>query len=452
MNIIHYLIGFPPLRHGGAPKYAIDLLMAQQKLLGRDNVAMIVAGDTFRLGHIAHINRKKNFQGVRCYAIDNPVVPPLLYGLRKAEYILDGERQMDNRELDWFYNEMCPSVLHVHTLMGLPMALLEFMKSKGVTIVYTSHDYYGICPQVKLIDRLGHICECSDGTLCKDCNIMAKPLWFLKLSNSYLFLKNKKWLPRKAAVFRGGITDVKCNSYLTPSDDGSFVRLRDYYSRMMSMMDGVHFNSEVSRSVYERHFQLPHHEVIAITNTSVSDRRQRKTFGKTVRMNFVSGLGTAKGYPMLRRLLMQLKAEGYDNWTLSVRTEMAFGEDAKCPNIKFSGKYTSDQLPEVYREIDLLVVPSIWQETFNLVALEALSFGVPVLMSENVGAKMLVSEIAPDFVYHGEEELRIKLRQILENPKVLDRYNLNVCQSQRINFSEDRHAEEIIDFYKRTRK
>ena len=43
--------------------------------------------------------------------------------------------------------------------------------------------------------------------------------------------------------------------------------------------------------------------------------------------------------------------------------------------------------------MDLLIVPSLGLETFGMVVLEAFSFGVPVLMSEHVGAKMLVEEM-----------------------------------------------------------
>ena len=40
-----------------------------------------------------------------------------------------------------------------------------------------------------------------------------------------------------------------------------------------------------------------------------------------------------------------------------------------------------------FKQMDLLIVPSIWKETFSLITLEALSYGIPVLISNNVGAK-----------------------------------------------------------------
>ena len=41
---------------------------------------------------------------------------------------------------------------------------------------------------------------------------------------------------------------------------------------------------------------------------------------------------------------------------------------------------------------DLLVAPSIWYETFGFTVLEALSYGVPVIVSDHVGAKDIVGQ------------------------------------------------------------
>lgn len=42
---------------------------------------------------------------------------------------------------------------------------------------------------------------------------------------------------------------------------------------------------------------------------------------------------------------------------------------------------------EIFDYTDILVAPSIWYETFGFTVLEALSYGVPVIISGNVGAK-----------------------------------------------------------------
>lgn len=54
------------------------------------------------------------------------------------------------------------------------------------------------------------------------------------------------------------------------------------------------------------------------------------------------------------------------------------------------GRYDHHELAQIMRFLDVLVVLSICNETFGFVVLEALSYGVPVLVSATVGAKDLL--------------------------------------------------------------
>ena len=76
-----------------------------------------------------------------------------------------------------------PDVLHIHTLMGLPKRYLEIAHDKGIRIIYTSHDYFGLCPRVNLTDNQGDVCKICNEENCTTCNKQAKPVWFLKVRN-----------------------------------------------------------------------------------------------------------------------------------------------------------------------------------------------------------------------------------------------------------------------------
>ena len=64
----------------------------------------------------------------------------------------------------------------------------------------------------------------------------------------------------------------------------------------------------------------------------------------------------------------------------------------KYPNsIWFSGALSQKQLAEEYRHADCLILPSR-HDSFGMVVLEALSSGLPVIVSDHVGAKDCVAE------------------------------------------------------------
>ena len=60
--------------------------------------------------------------------------------------------------------------------------------------------------------------------------------------------------------------------------------------------------------------------------------------------------------------------------------------------------YSYQELPNVMDQFDVLVTPSEWEETFGFTVLEALSYGIPVIVSDKVGAKDLILEGKNGFV------------------------------------------------------
>lgn len=447
MNVVHYMIGLPPKRRGGAAIYALSLLQEQMKF--RDTkVSILIPGDSMCLGNKSKIKKCKSYLGVALYEISNPVLEPLMNGIKKASYIIGQFRKFDRNNLEKYYDEVKPDIIHIHTLMGIPKELLSFLKSKGVKIILTSHDYYGICPRVNLIDRFGRNCKDASGKFCEDCNVYARSRLGLVIQNSNFFINVKGHIPQQLKKkFNPTLYKTSGNKVnLKPSDNDSFIKLHDYYQEIFKMVSAIHFNSFVAKQYFSRYLELPFNKVIPITNKFIHDNRKYKHIHNRVRIVFIGGLSPSKGFNVLRDALLRLNGQGIINWTLSQWGEYK-GEDKECSRIKYCGKYSPDQLKSIYDNTDLLVVPSLWGETFSFVALEALSYGVPVLMSDNVGAQLLLQSIAPSFVYHSNIELHNKLKWILEDPNCLSEYNNNIVLDSNINFSEKEHAKQIINFY-----
>ena len=98
--------------------------------------------------------------------------------------------------------------------------------------------------------------------------------------------------------------------------------------------------------------------------------------------------------------------------------------------------------------IDILVLPSIWHETFGFTVLEAQSYGVPVVVSSNVGAKDLISEGNNGFIFEpNKEALKEKLKYIFDSDKtLLEKMNRYIIDKVEIK-TMDAHAKEILNFY-----
>ena len=144
--------------------------------------------------------------------------------------------------------------------------------------------------------------------------------------------------------------------------------------------------------------------------------------------------------------MIKLYTAGFQNWTLSVWGGIK-GQHIECNKIVFRGKYLSRELYSVFAEIDLLIVPSIWNETFSLITLEAFSFGVPVMVSNTVGAKDIVREYDDFFIFKTESELKEKLEIILKDASSLSNYNKKIVNNS-WKYSMEIHTEQIRNLYR----
>ena len=193
---------------------------------------------------------------------------------------------------------------------------------------------------------------------------------------------------------------------------------------MLERVDAFHFNSTVSRDTYLGYLgKDPRSAVIPVTHAGIRDRRIRRTFpsDRPLRLGFVGSTASYKGLPMLLEQLETLP----QNWELTV-----FGLSSlpqPHPGVHAGGRFGAADLERVYGGMDLLVVPSLCRETFSHTALEALSFGVPVLATDSVGARDLIARVDPSFICPGPDALRQKLESLLEDRTSLAAFNDRWC-------------------------
>lgn len=180
MRILHYTLGFPPYRSGGLTRYAKDL-MASQKEAGHQVTTFYPGGtNIFRkkctLVHDCCMN------GIDVFEMVNPLPVPLYYGIKSPQSMTD-KKSLNEDTFERMLDRVSPNVLHIHTLMGLPKRYLEIAHERGIKIVYTSHDYFGLCPKVNYVDNEGVVCGEVCAGHCARCNAKAKQVWFLKVRN-----------------------------------------------------------------------------------------------------------------------------------------------------------------------------------------------------------------------------------------------------------------------------
>ncbi|MGJ0513391.1 glycosyltransferase family 4 protein [Methylocystis sp.] len=112
------------------------------------------------------------------------------------------------------------------------------------------------------------------------------------------------------------------------------------------------------------------------------------------RFLFVGRLNQLKGADLLAAAARQLRSNGIPfELTVAAALEGADPEilSALSPLARLLGKVSHELLPSVYANADCVVVPSRF-DSFAFVVAEALASGVPVIVSDHVGAKDMIEE------------------------------------------------------------
>ena len=420
MRILHYGLGFPPYRTGGLTKYCVDLMLIQ-KNMGHD-VAMMWPGKLGFSGHFVHIKTTINKIGVKSFEIVNPLPVSLDEGIKDIkEYT---KKCSNPRIFKDFFDEYKPDVLHIHTFMGLYREVLEEAKNLGIKLVFTTHDYFGICPKVTLF-RNNQICD-GDCGKCEKCNERALSIKKIKILQSPLYrgLKDTKVVKKLRTSHRKDFFD---NGFSEGENCGNrqknqYEELRNYYVSFFEFIDMVHFNSSTTEEVYRKYIPLSvKGKVINITHGKIADNRRKKEFNEDLlKIVYLAPAKPFKGYIILREALDELWNEGIDCFKLTMYNNS--NDIREYMDVKHSFK--DEDLEKIFEKSDVLIMPSVWKETYGFTVLEALSYGVPVIISENVGAKDLVGNNQYGMVIEPTKDgVKRAIIKLINNRDILKEYN-----------------------------
>jgi glycosyltransferase involved in cell wall biosynthesis len=90
----------------------------------------------------------------------------------------------------------------------------------------------------------------------------------------------------------------------------------------------------------------------------------------------------------------------------------------KNKKITFLGQVTREKLSSLYKNAIAVIIPSLWHENVSLVAIEALSHGTPIIVSDKGGLPETVELSGAGMVYHEIGEL-INEIDLMENSNSL---------------------------------
>jgi glycosyltransferase involved in cell wall biosynthesis len=397
LKVLVVNVHFPPEAFGGATIVAAELVGEMTRL---DGVEIAVFTGTHDAGQSVGSLGRYEWKGVPVYVTRLPPV-----GSVPNDHESETMAGLFARVMD----SVKPDVVHFHCLQMLSASLAGVCTRRGVPYVISLHDAWWICERQFMVTGTGHYCHQSgvDPLRCIGCTADAK--FTLERFN---FL----W-----PILSGA------SHLLTP---GSF--FRDLYIRT-----GV----DPDRITVSKNGVRPH--------TGRLGGASQGPRGRVVTFAYVGGRAVHKGYFWLREIFRGVEETGYV--LRLVDLERVFGGSSMRPDEwKFGGRleiadpYTQETLDDFFADVDVLLFPSLWKESFGLTVREALLRDIWVISTDCGGpVEDILRGVNGEVVPMGDTEaFRAAVRAVLADPDRIHRY-VNPHKNEIRSFREQ--AEETRD-------
>jgi glycosyltransferase involved in cell wall biosynthesis len=419
LRILHAIHDFLPRHQAGSEIYALELGRAQS---ARHHVTILCADydPSRRHGHVTW----RVHAGLPVVDIANNWICDSFADTYRSPRI--GEQVRD------VLDAVQPDVVHVHNLLNLTFELPAIARARRIPVVATLHDYTLVCAsggqRIHRADR--HVCRTIDVDRCARC-FRESPF---HAQMSVGALAGASGAPR---LVQAGVAALKRRFPLTAvrlaraaeRTSVNPVAAADIAARLTAaraVFDGIHLFVAPSRSIASEFQRLGlDRSKIRVSDYGFVPLRPSVRTGRReqLRIGYVGTLVWHKGVHVLVDAVRGLPRDRYElkifgNPDVFPDYSARLREESVDLPIRFMGAFSREQTAEIYREIDVLVVPSLWLENSPLVIHEAFMAGVPI-----VGARM--GGIA-DLVKHGENGLLYEadspsalaaaLRTLIEDP------------------------------------
>lgn len=319
---------FPPQTVGGATRVV------------RDNIDHLLdhAADRFELAVVAsdmeveppYRTRIDAYRGIPVFRIATPREPNMDWRPFNPNVRAEFEALLDRFE---------PDLVHVHCVQQLTASVVEAVRDRAIPYMITVHDAWWISDFQFLIDEDGLVQMPSPDLL----------------------------------------ADATSRS-VTPA--GSVARRR----RLARVLGPAAIIAAVSESFADIYRRAGFPRTIAIPNgvPRLAPVVRRQGPAGRVRLGHIGGRTAHKGATLIEAIL---RAGRFENLSLTLvdharSTDYASEETWGATPVRILGKAPQERIGELYADMDVLLAPSLWPESFGLVTREARAAGLWVVASD----------------------------------------------------------------------
>lgn len=363
MRILQVTHGFPPESVGGVEQHV-------------DGLSRALAN----AGQLVHVYaRTSDVQlpqgGLRIEREGNPAITRVAYRWEGVDGLESMYRcnPMANA-LDAFLQQRKEQgerfdVAHVHHLTGMSTDSLQTLRKHGIPSVLTLHDYWLMCPRGQMWSRREEVCERVEAHRCGECLSMTFP----------------HWVSRESGAQQATALHQRAKTILASAD-----HLVIPSGRAIAPFAALGIDA-TAIDVVEN----------GVDTDALRSLTPPPCGPGPLRLGYLGTVMPSKGLHVLIDAVLRQPANSVELHVFGNAVNYHGDETylTRCfqrlvPKVRivYHGPYTTEMLPAVLSQLDVVCAPALWHEAFGLTVREALAASRPILVSRVGGLQDAVSD------------------------------------------------------------
>ncbi|WP_372574017.1 glycosyltransferase [Ruegeria jejuensis] len=357
-------------------------------------------------------------------------------------------------------------VIHFHNLEGLPADVLEIKaRFPDTKVILSLHNYYPVCPQVNLWHQEKRACsDFKGGAKCGSCLIHKHDERLIRAANAVAYRLKRAGIRPGMRSFdllfhqlfrvahRTGRLVGRLQRSLRQTPALTPARASGFAERRQGFINQINTHCDLVLGVSDRVCEIARSYGVRpeILHTSYIGTKQAEAFVETkpaaslpksktaLTLGFLGYMRRDKGFFFLLDALEALPPELAGQVRLVVAARRGEGEamrrlellKVRLGGVAHLDGYSHDGLDDLLRDVDVGLIPVLWEDNLPQVAIEMHARHIPLLTSDMGGARELAG--CPDmvFVAGDTDSFADRIRALLAGEVDMDRYWQNAHAPQ----------------------
>lgn len=422
MKIVISVHHFPPDRIGGAELRAFDMAMWLTQMGHEVRIVTVRNLENDEQSGIRWSDEEYRGIHVRRLTL-------VLQTKETMRFVSLYDNSLIEKNLREYLETFQPDVFHMISGYLLGAGAVKAARSLGIPVTITLTDFWFICPRINMLKPDGSISNKDEFNpeTCARCLLSEKRRFRLvhSLLSSPKASDLRQWIEHR-------LVSQKDVDALAEQVQQRYVTLMD----ILDSADSLIFPSRYLMRICETRGVAPEKMAYIPHGIHTIDEVHKTAATKApIRVGYLGQIEHHKGVHLLVEAFLKSASEqdmrlyvfgsASSNSDYHHKIDQLARQDGR---IELRGGYSISEIPDILSELDVVVIPSLWNEIGPLVLFEALRSKVPVIASNIPNMSYEIQDGINGLLFEvgNEHALADILSMLAEHPEKLDEMSRNI--------------------------